>query len=109
MGAAPRYFGRRHPLRNDAAVADHDDRVGVEASQLRTEFFVVLDAVRLGDREIQLARRLFDRRSDELETASFGAIWLGYDELHSVARRDELFQRGDSEARCAAEDERQRH
>ena len=47
-----------HPLRDDAAVADYDDGVGLEGGELRAEFFVGLDAVGLGDREIQFQRGL---------------------------------------------------
>ena len=37
-----------HPLRNDAAIADHDDRFRRNALQLRAKFIVVLDLLRLG-------------------------------------------------------------
>ena len=45
-----------HPLRNDAAVADDDDGVGLEGGELGAEFVVGLDAVGLGDGEIQFER-----------------------------------------------------
>ena len=41
-----------HPLRNDAAVADDDDGVGLEGGELGAEFVVGLDAVGLGDGKI---------------------------------------------------------
>ncbi len=42
---------------------------------------------------------------DEFEAASFGAIRLGHDEMDAEAGGDQLFERGDGEARCAAENE----
>ena len=42
-----------HPLRNDAAVTDDDDGVGLEGGELGAEFVVSLDAVGLSDGEIQ--------------------------------------------------------
>ncbi len=76
MGAAPRYFGsseavqvdvaeRRqvdHPLRNDAAVADDNDRLRPDALELRTKFFVVLDLLRLDDGQVELQRFALYRR-----------------------------------------------
>ena len=46
-----------HPLRNDASVADDDDRLRRDAFQLRAKFLVVLDLLRLGDRKIELRAR----------------------------------------------------
>jgi hypothetical protein len=76
---------------------------------LRAEFVVGLDAVGLGDGKIQSERALFDGGGKEFETASLGAIGLGDDEMDAVAGGDQLFERGDSEGRCAAENERQGH
>ena len=45
-----------HPLRNDAAVADDDDGVGLECGELGAKFVVGLDAVRLSDGKIQFQR-----------------------------------------------------
>src|SRR5581483_11480722 len=38
-----------HPLRYDAAVSDYDDGVRPQRGELSAKFFVVLDAIRLGD------------------------------------------------------------
>src|ERR1700680_4137344 len=38
-----------HPLRNDAAIADDDDGVGLERSELSAEFVVGFDAIGLGN------------------------------------------------------------
>src|SRR6266567_266760 len=47
-----------HPLRNDAAVADNDDGVGLEGGELSAEVVIVFDALGLRDRKVQLQRRL---------------------------------------------------
>ena len=98
-----------HPLRDYAAVADDDDRVGLEGGELGAEFVVGLDAFGLGDREIQLERGLFDWRLDEFEAASFGTVGLSDDEVDAESGVDQLFECGDGEARRAAENEIQRH
>ena len=56
-----------------------------------------------------LQRGLFDRRGDEFEAAAFGAVGLGDDEMDAESGRDQLFERGDGEARRAAENEIERH
>ena len=50
----------------------------------------------------------FDGGGDEFEAAAFGAVRLGDDEMDAVAGSGQLFQRGDGEARGAAEDEIER-
>jgi hypothetical protein len=51
----------KHPLRNDAAVADHDDRIGLEGAELRAKFVVGFDSVGLRDGHSQLQGGLLDR------------------------------------------------
>ncbi len=94
-----------HPLGNDAAVADDDDGVRLEGGELGAEIVVGLDAVGLGDGEIQFERGFFDGRWDEFEAASFGTIGLSHDEMDAEAGVDQLFKRGDGEVRRAAENE----
>ena len=76
IGAAPRYFGSSeacmfrlprtrqfdHPLRNDAAVADDDDRVGIRArlSSSRNSAFSLI-FFRLQDANTQACARLLSR------------------------------------------------
>ena len=80
-----------HPLRNDAAVADDDDSVGLESRELSAEFFVGLDAVGLDDGKIQLQCRLFDRRRNKFKAASFGTVGLCHDQMHAESGGDQLF------------------
>ena len=70
---------------------------------------LVLDAFGLGDGEVQLQGRFFDRRSDEFEAASFGTIGLRHDEMNAESGFDQLLERGDGEARSAAENEIEGH
>jgi hypothetical protein len=94
-----------HPLRNDAAVADNDDGVGLEGGELGAKFVVSLDAVGLGKGEIEFQCRFFDWRLHEFEAAPFGTIGLSDDEMNAESGGDQLFERGDGEARSAAENE----
>jgi len=98
-----------HPLRDDAAVADDDDGVGLEGDELSAEFFVLLDSVGLGDGKVQLERRLFDRGSDKFETAAFGTVGLSHDEVHAESGVNQCFQRRYGEERRPAEDEIEGH
>jgi hypothetical protein len=75
---------------------------------LGAEGVVGLDAVGLGDREIEFLRGLFDGGRDQFEAASFGAVGLSYDERDAVAGGNQRFERRDSEGRRAAEDEIER-
>ena len=69
----------QHPLRNDAAVADDDDRVEFERGELGAKFVVDFNFVGLSDGQSQLQSGLLDRRRRQLQSAAFGAIGLGYD------------------------------
>jgi hypothetical protein len=42
-----------HPLRNDAPIPNDDNCVGIDGGKLRSEFAVVLNALRLRDRQIE--------------------------------------------------------
>ena len=92
-----------HPLRDDAAVADDDDGVGLEGGELGAEFFVGLDAVGLGDGEIQFQGGLFYWAMHEFEAAAFGAVGLRDDEVDAESGGDQFFERRDGEGRRAAE------
>ena len=98
-----------HPLGDDAAVSHNDDGVGLDRGELRAEFFVGLDFLWLGDGQIEFQRGLFHRGCDEFEASAFGAVRLSDHEMDAVAGLDQLFQRGNGEARRAAEDEIERH
>lgn len=74
-----------HPLRDDAAVADHDDCIRVDARKLSAEFVVGLDSIGLGNRKTQLLRGLFNRGRNEFEASPLRAIWLGDDKMDTVA------------------------
>ncbi len=94
-----------HPRRDDAAVADYDDRFWCNALQLRAEFLVVLDLLRLDDGKPKRERGLFHRRLRQLHAASARAIRLGRDQPHAEAGTHQLFQRGHREAWRSAEDQ----
>ena len=47
----------------------------------------------------------FDRRRNKFEAASFGTVRLSDDEMNAEPGFDQLFERGDGEARRAAENE----
>jgi hypothetical protein len=98
-----------HPLRDDATVAHYDDGVGLDICELSAEFLIGLDALGLSDGEIQFRGGLFDGRLDEFKAAAFRTVGLGYDEMDTMAGGGERLQRGNSEARSAAEDEREGH
>src|ERR1700728_4923452 len=98
-----------HPLGNDASVANDNDRIRMKGRKLRPEFLIHLDAIRLGDWNPESRRRLFYRRANEFETASFGTIRLGNHKVSAEAGRGQLFERRNSESRRAAENEIQRH
>src|SRR5215467_14247770 len=53
--------------------------------------------------------RVLDGRGDQLEAASFRAIGLGDDEVNAETRFHQLFERGNGEARGAAENQIEGH
>ena len=59
-----------HPLRNDAAVADDDDRVWFDGGDLSPELIVGLDALGLRDGQVEFERRFLDWRSDEFQSST---------------------------------------
>src|SRR5208283_70165 len=97
-----------HPLRNQASVADNHDPIWLEAAELRAEFVVGFDTLRLADRKAELQRRLFNRRSNQLQSASLRTVWLSHHQTHPEPRRDQLFQRRHRKLGSAAEDETKR-
>ena len=51
----------KHPLWNDAAVAHHDDGIGLQIGELTAEVVIVLDFFRLRDSAALFARRAVSR------------------------------------------------
>src|ERR1700736_5652826 len=88
-----------HPLRNDASVTNHYDCVGLEGGKLRAEFDVVLDALRLGDRQLEREGRLLYRRRSKHESTSARLVWLRDHQSNLKARMSQRFQRGHGKAR----------
>ena len=99
----------QHPLRDEAAVTNHNDSLGLESGDLGAEFFVGLDALRLGDGEIEFQCRLFDRRRHDFKAATLRAVGLSHDEMHAESGSSQLFEGGYSETWRAAKREIQGH
>jgi len=95
----------KHPPWNDAPVADHDDGIEFEIRELSAEVPVVLDALRLRDRQSVLQRALLDGRGDEFQAASFGTIRLRHYQGHAESSLDQPVECWHGEARRAAKDE----
>src|SRR5690348_1601054 len=94
-----------HPLRNDSAIRHDDDRVRTDLLQLRLEFRVVLDLLRLCHRDSVLERDLLNRSRSKLQTAALGTVRLRNHQLHVVALANESLQAGDGKHRSSAEDQ----
>src|SRR5919198_4100019 len=92
-----------HPLWNDAAIAHDDDGVGVKHSKLVSELVIVLDLLRLNNRQGQFQRRLFDRGKSELKPAPARLVGLRSHKTNRKTGFYQLLQRRDSEARRATE------
>jgi hypothetical protein len=95
----------KHPLRNDAAVTDHDDGVGLESGELRAEGVILLDGFRLCDGQAQLQRAPLDRGRNKFEAATFGTVRLRDYATDVESSVDQFVERGHGEARRAAENE----
>src|SRR5438094_410644 len=93
-----------HPLRNNAAIADHDDRIGISLLQVCAQLFVVLDLFRLVDRQTGFFSRPLHRRCDKLESAALRAIRLS-DYQADSERLGKLLQSGDRKSRSAAKNQ----
>ena len=119
IGAAPRYFGnseacrfkfpnRRqidHPLRNDAAVADDNDRFRTDLFQSRAKLGVILDPLRLHDRHSQLQRQLLYGRETQFHAAPARPVGLRDDQVNPMSLLCEYSQSGHCELRCTAENQ----
>ncbi len=94
-----------HPLRDDASIADDDDRVGTERSKLLAKCVVVLDLVGLDHRNAQTDGRLFNGRNRQFHSAAAGAVRLGNYQRHGMTSFDQSFKSRNGETRSAAKDE----
>ncbi len=94
-----------HPLRDDAAVTNHDDGVGLEGGELSTEIVVVLDVLRLGDWQSQLQGAVFNRGGKQFEAAPLGTIRSGDQEINVESSLDQSVKHRYSKTRRAAKDE----
>ena len=66
-----------HPLRDNVSVTHNHDRVGSESCQFGAELVVIFDFVRLGDRQSEFQRALFDWRYRRFQASAFRSIGLG--------------------------------
>jgi hypothetical protein len=93
-----------HPLRNNAPVGDYENGVGCDGFESLTKLRVVLDLLRLHDRDRVLERSLLYGRCLQLLGAPDGAVGLRKDERDLVTGSDHSLKRGDGELRGSAED-----
>src|SRR3954452_3321031 len=101
----PERWELKHPLRNDAAIANHDDGVRLYGIELLAELVIRLDSVRLRDRNSEGNRALLYGLGYKLEAASLGAVGLSDDQTNSESRCGELLECGNGKSRCAAKNE----
>src|SRR5262249_36545438 len=94
-----------HPLGNDAAVADHDDRVWFTSSEFRAKFVVGFNFFWLRDGNAEAQRGLFDRRERHFHATSMSTIRLRDHQRYGITCRDKLFQGRNSKGRSAAKDQ----
>ena len=94
-----------HPLRDNASVRHNENGFGTNVFQLRAEFEVVLDLLRLHNRDSMRERNAFYRRRLHLHTASCGTVRLRDHKSHLVPSGYDRFEGGNSELRSATEDE----
>src|ERR1035441_4752090 len=101
-----------HPLRNDASIADDDDRVNdrvrTNRRQLGAEFGVVLDGVRLHHGNTQADCRIFHGRNGHFHSAPARPIGLRYQQRHGMTSLDQSLQGRDSESRSSTENQNHR-
>ena len=97
-----------HPLRDDAAVADDNDRVRVESRKLLPEFVVVFDFVGLRDWKFQADGCVFYGGDCQIHSAAAWTVRLRDDQRHGVAGLYQLLEGWDGKARGAAEDQEHR-
>src|SRR5215469_11874309 len=95
----------KHPLRNDSAVSDDENGVRRDGLEFGAQLGVVLDLVRLEDRDPVLECCLLNWRGLELLVATEGTIGLRDGERDLVTGGDDSLQRGHSELWGSAEDE----
>ena len=87
-----------HPLRDDAAVTDDDDGVGLDVAAIGRGILRCFDAVGLCDGKVQLQGGRFYWRCHEFEAAAFGTVGLGHDEVQAESGGDQLLERGNGES-----------
>src|ERR1019366_1999435 len=86
-----------HPLRDDAAVADDDNRVWANRRELVAEFGVVLDGRGLHDGNAQVDCGIFHWRNGHFHPASARAIGLRHHQRHGMSSADQFLKGRDSE------------
>ena len=94
-----------HPLRNDSAITNDDDCVGLERCELSAQFFAVLDLVGLDDRQAELLRALLYGRGNDFQASAARLVRLRDDQLHGKASLNQSLERGNGKARRAGERE----
>src|SRR5213078_4861697 len=99
------FWKLQHPGRDDAAITDNDNGIGIDFCELRFQLFVGLDFFRLVNRQAQLQGALLDWRGNQLQPAASRAIRLGHDQSY-VERLDQLLQCGNRKLRSATENNR---
>ncbi len=95
-----------HPLRNDAAIANNNDRVRANRNKLVAEFGIVLDGTGLQHGNAEAERRLFHGRNGHFHPPSARPIGLRHHQRNGMPGRDQFLQRRDSETRSAAENQK---
>src|SRR5581483_3405240 len=94
-----------HPLRDDAAIADHNDPVRFQVGESGLELLVLLDLVGLHYRNPQACGGLLDRRRREFHAASPGPVRLRNYQAYRKSGVCEPLQRRNCKLWRAAEDE----
>ena len=78
---------------------------GLERGKLGAEFFIVLDALRLDDRQMKCESTLLHRRWSKRKSTSARLVRLRDHQTNREARVNQSFERGHGKARRSAEDE----
>ncbi len=94
-----------HPLRDDAAITDDNDRVGTELRKLLAKFFVVLDLAGLDDLNAQADGGPFDGRNRQFHSAAPRPVRLRNHQRHGMPTFDQFFKGRNSKTRRAAENQ----
>ena len=97
-----------HPLRNDAAIADDNDRIRSNCHKLVAEFGIVFDGNGLYHGNAQAGGRILHRRNRHFHAAPARPIRLRHHHRHGMTGLDQSLQGRDSEARSATENQEHR-